>query len=107
MAKKKTPPPVEFPSGEILAELKTLLKVKGAKKRAASAWPLLLQAAPNSDFPVVMDFALENGLAHSLDAQQTMNGQPVLSTSWTSPVDGLEMIWIPPGPFCIGSKKTR
>jgi serine/threonine-protein kinase len=113
MAKKKKAAPAaaasEFPSGDVLAELKTVLKERNAKKRSQAAWRQILRAAPNNDFPVVMDFALENGLIHALDdaAKQLENGQRALSIIWTNPIDGSEMVWVPPGPFCVGANKNR
>jgi serine/threonine-protein kinase len=112
MAKKKQPAESaaadEFPSSAVLAELKSLVKVRDAQKRSLQAWHLILKASANSDFPVVMDFAQENSLVLALDGagKQLEDGQRVVSVTWVNPIDGSEMIWIPPGRFYVGPDKA-
>jgi serine/threonine-protein kinase len=113
MSKRKepaAPPPDAYPSADVLAALKELLgKRQSRDRRAREAWPLVLRAGANSDFPVVADFALENDLIVALetpsDGKALAKGAKV--PSWINPVDGSEMVWIPPGPFVVGSKKEK
>jgi hypothetical protein len=68
------------------------------------AWPLVVRAGANSDFPVVADFALENELIVALENPSV---GPSLAKgtripSWFNPIDGSEMVWIAPGPFLVG-----
>jgi serine/threonine-protein kinase len=99
---KDTPPagPDAYPSAAVL---KALAEVKGKRlskeRRAREAWPLIVQAAANCDFPVIADFALENELVAAL-----VDDRGPRVASWANPVDGSEMIWIPPGPFVVGKE---
>ena len=113
MSKRKNtaaPPPNPYPSADLLAGLKGLLgKRLSRDKRVREAWPLVVRAGANSDFPVVADFALENELIVALenpsDARLLAKGAKV--PTWINPIDSSEMVWIPPGPFLVGSKKEK
>lgn len=90
-----------YPSAEILVELQALPRKRISKQaRAERAWKLVLSAYGNSDFGAVLDYAMENDLVRSL-------GEMTRSSMWVNPIDGSEMIWIPPGPFVVGKDKTR
>jgi serine/threonine-protein kinase len=97
------------PSAKVLGELSELVHKKKGRARAAQVWALLLHALDNPDFGVVLDFAVENGLASSLEAEggRSAGGLRYLSTMWVNPVDGSEMIWIPPGPFFYAKRKQQ
>jgi serine/threonine-protein kinase len=93
-----------------MAALKELVVKRQARdKRVREAWPQILRAGANSDFPVVADFALENELVVALetpsDGKALARGAKL--PTWVNPVDGSEMVWIPPGPFLVGSKKEK
>jgi formylglycine-generating enzyme required for sulfatase activity len=112
MSKRKgpAPPPDPYPSAALLAALKELLGKRLSRERLVrEAWPLVVRAGANSDFPVVADFALENELIAALetptDARTLAQGAKV--PTWLNPVDGSEMVWIPPGPFLVGPKKDQ
>ncbi len=110
MSKSKEPPapPVNpYPSAAILGSLKELLgKRLSRDKKVREAWALVLRAGANEDFPVVADFALENewiaALENPTDTRVLARGAKV--PTWLNPLDGSEMVWIPPGPFLIGPK---
>ncbi len=93
--------PDQTPSDEALAALKKLSRSGGAG-RALAAWRAVVAASADPDFPVVLDFALEHGLVVSLDAAPGKRRGPAPSVSWVNPIDGSEMVWIPPGPFVVG-----
>jgi formylglycine-generating enzyme required for sulfatase activity len=95
------------PSAGLLAELEGLLREPQAPRRALRAWQVVLRASTNPDFPVLLDFALENGLIVSLEAprERGAHGQPEQHAPWVNPVDGSEMIWIPPGPYYVGRER--
>jgi serine/threonine-protein kinase len=94
-------PREEYPSATVLVSLREVVKRTRTPQVAAEAWRLVVAASANSDFGVVADFALENELIASLEAPA---GREVRNPVWTNPIDGSEMVWIPPGPFFIGSK---
>jgi formylglycine-generating enzyme required for sulfatase activity len=94
----------EQPSAVLFAQLKGLLSESDAKKRGLRAWDLLTHAADQADFGGVLDFALEHGLVLAAEAEAA---QASPSTLWVNPIDGSEMVWIPPGSFSVGSEKKR
>jgi serine/threonine-protein kinase len=83
--------------GDLLLELEKVRRVKDGARRALDAWRLVTRAYGLKDWQVVVDYAVENGLVEPFVA-----AAPVL---WTNPIDGSEMVFIPPGPFYVGSKK--
>lgn len=85
-----------FPSATLLARLE---EIRHQQHAVPKAWPLIAEAARNADGYGVIDYAMEHGLAESLD------GTP--PQSWRNPVDGTEMIWIPGGPFHYGPEMQR
>jgi|SRR5579883_403233 len=87
-----------FPSAKAIVELETLAKKKADTKRAAEVWRVVTGAAANPDFHAVLDFAREHELV--LPCEQTDPTAPNLT--WTNPIDGSEMVWIPPGKFIYG-----
>jgi formylglycine-generating enzyme required for sulfatase activity len=96
-----TPAPAKttaLPSAPALHELTLLAKQKPSAKRNASAWAIVAGVMGNPDAHAVLDFARENELA--LPCEQT-DGSANLT--WTNPIDGSEMVWIPPGTFVYGS----
>jgi serine/threonine-protein kinase len=94
----------EYPSAGLLAELQRLQHEKDKDARAREVWRVLFQASANSDFPVVRDFALETGLVTDCTPD---TGRGAKNLTWGNPIDGSEMVWIPPGPFVVGTKKER
>src|SRR5206468_618206 len=58
---------------------------------------------------MVLDFALENGLIRSCeaDAEAARTADPPRRFGWSNPVDGTEMIWIPAGRFVTGVNKKK
>jgi serine/threonine-protein kinase len=98
----------EYPSADLLSELDTLRHEADAAKRWRGCWRALLRGAGNADAPVLFDFALEHGLIQSCDTDGGgRRGQAAHITAWTNPIDGSQMIWIPPGPFFVGRDKDR
>src|SRR5262245_4901687 len=89
------------PSADLVSGLRDLLSEGDKKRRGQAAWRLVLQAAGNPDFPVVLDFAFENDLIASCDTA----GKLARYTTWVNPIDRSEMVWIPPGPFYIGEDR--
>jgi formylglycine-generating enzyme required for sulfatase activity len=105
MSKRKQ----EYPSADLMTQLEALRDKPDTTKRATSAWLLMIQALGNADFPVVFDFALEHELIQSCDATRkaTAGGPVIANQTWVNPIDGSEMIWVPPGPFVVGEDKVR
>src|SRR5262245_53406809 len=98
----------DTPSAMLFRELQELLHKEDNKQRAFRAWQIVLEASGNSDFAVIFDFALEKELILTVDpGDKSADGQPRGSTLWTNPVDGSQMVWIPPGPFYVGKEKER
>jgi serine/threonine-protein kinase len=89
-----------YPSAKAIGELESLTKKKGSKDRAVAAWRLVTGAAANPDFHAVLDFARDHELV--LPCEQNDPSAPNLV--WTNPIDGSEMVWIPPGKFVYGTQ---
>jgi serine/threonine-protein kinase len=98
-----------YPSSPQFAELQKLQHEAPGKKRSSRAWRLLGQAYGNDDLPVLLDFALEQGLVNSCEAawQKAQKDRPSRCVSWVNPADGSEMIWIPAGPFFVGPRQRK
>jgi serine/threonine-protein kinase len=94
--------PDDYPSAAVLAALEEMARNPLPPERhGAEAWKLLARAMGNDDFPVVLDFALENELILPLD------GRGGRAQTWVNPIDGSEMVWIPPGPFLATRQRQR
>jgi serine/threonine-protein kinase len=89
-----------FPSAKAIVELEALAKKKPTKGRALAAWKLVTAAAVNADAHGVLDFAREHELV--LPCEQTDSG--AVNLTWTNPIDGSEMVWIPAGKFPHGTE---
>jgi serine/threonine-protein kinase len=97
----------DLPSADVLGELRGLVSKRDKKARARRAWEIVTGAYGNSDFAVVLDFALENELVLPCDTDRSdkkAGPQGQIST-WVNPLDGSEMVWIPPGPFYVGEER--
>lgn len=107
MSKKnaKAPAPVETdpnPSGNLLAELETLRREPNPQR----AWQIILTGASKPDFAVILDYALEHGLVRPCEERtQARRGPSPSPVTWINPIDGSEMVWIPPGPFVVGKDR--
>lgn len=97
------------PSADLLAELEQLRTEEDENKRALRAWDVILRGTPHSDFSVLLDFALENGLVRGLErgSAAASPAEQTKASTWINPTDGSEMIWIPPGPFFVKESKQR
>jgi serine/threonine-protein kinase len=60
-----------------------------------------------ADWGSVVDYAVENDLVQPCVIGPTRRREPLSPAAWVNPVDGSEMIWIPPGPFLVGAESTR
>lgn len=104
MSKKKVAAEVDhYPSASALVALQRMAGEPPSADRSGRAWRAVAGAAGNPDFHAVLDFALENALV--LPCEETDPAAPNLT--WVNPIDGGEMVWIPPGPFVHGKlRKT-
>lgn len=84
---------------EFWPQLEEAVAQRGAPEGSAQAWRLLTRARSEADFPVMLDFALERELVEPMSDARP--GQRI-DAGWTNPIDGSEMIWIPPGPSYLG-----
>lgn len=89
-----------YPSAKALVELEALTKQEGTPARALAAWRIVTASARNPDAHAVLDFAREHELV--LPCEHTDPSAPNLS--WTNPLDGSEMVWIPAGKFPVGTE---
>ena len=90
-------------SEELFAELEQAAD-SGGDDQPAQAWQILSRAESDDDFDVALDFALEREMI-SMEMAGLVRGRIVLEEmhiSWRNPVDGSEMVWIPPGRFVVG-----
>ena len=99
----------EYPSADLLTELDGLRREKDKDQRSLRAWQIILRASTNSDFGVVLDYAVENGLIQACDTDgaRGRRGPRPQSVLWVNPLDGSQMVWIPPGPFFVGADKDK
>jgi serine/threonine-protein kinase len=88
------------PSAKAMVELEALTKKKADGARAKAAWRAVTGAAANPDFHVVLDYACEHEFV--LPCEQT--DHTAANLTWTNPIDGSEMVWIPAGKFIYGTK---
>lgn len=88
------------PSAKVLQELSELTKQDATPERAKAAWRLVTSVAFNPDAHAVIDFARENELVLPCEHTDTSTA----NLTWTNPLDGSEMVWIPPGKFVYGTE---
>jgi serine/threonine-protein kinase len=101
-------PPAESLSEKLWAELTALARETDHERRWRRAWQLVVESAGKSDFPVVLDFALEHGLVLPGDGGRSQTGgSENRNPTWINPTDGSQMVWIPPGPFYVGRDNRR
>lgn len=88
-------------SAQTLLDLEQLLLLPQAD-RGRRAWELVVRAQNNPDFHVVLDYATDKELVIPCGV-----GDPTRepNLTWTNPIDGSEMVWIPPGKFRLGEDK--
>ena len=91
------------PSAATLVALEQLL-LRPKPDRSRPAWELVVRAQDNPDFHVVLDYATDKELVLPCGV-----GDPKREPNlvWTNPIDGSEMVWIPPGSFRFGEDKER
>jgi formylglycine-generating enzyme required for sulfatase activity len=107
--KKPAPPTSDRPSltPQILKDLESLRHEAETADRLLRAWQLVTKSYGETDGYAAVDFALENGLVRPCDLGapgRRSRGLRVVPT-WANPVDGSEMVWIPPGPFLRGPER--
>jgi len=98
---EESPRTSEPPSAKALHELTLLAKQQPSPKRAAAAWRLVTSVMGNPDSHGVIDFARENDLVLPCEHTDTATA----NLTWKNPLDGSEMVWIPPGKFIYGATK--
>lgn len=89
------------PSAQTLLDLEQLLLLPKAD-RGRRAWELVVRAQANPHFHVVLDYATDKELVIPCGVSDPKR-EPNLT--WTNPIDGSEMVWIPPGKFRFGADK--
>ncbi len=93
---------------DLLAQLRGLTTEANARQRVYQAWQIVLRAVADPDLGVLLDFAVDNGLVQPLPSgKPNWRAAPPSPQSWVNPIDGSEMIWIPPGPFQVGDARNR
>lgn len=88
------------PSAQTLLDLEQLLLLPKTE-RSNRAWELVTRVQGNSDFHVVLDYATDKELVMPCGVSDPKR-EPNLT--WTNPLDGSEMVWIPPGKFRFGDE---
>jgi serine/threonine-protein kinase len=97
----------EYTADEVLAELEKVRWEKDAAERARLAWWWVTRAFGIADWGPVVDYAYENDLVRPCVTGGTSRREPLAPAAWVNPIDGSEMIWIPPGPFFVGRKNEK
>ena len=90
----------EYPSASLLSELDQWRDAADSPDREREIWRILTRAARNADFPILLDYAYDHGLATPCETPKRGQGR---APSWTHPIDGSTLIWIGPGRFLVGS----
>src|SRR5262245_2084220 len=96
----------ERPLTDVLLEELDALRHGTAPHCFRRAWQLLA-LVDGGDRQAVVNRAVEYGLVKLCEIEKT-EAAPAAGARhlcWANPTDGSEMIWIPPGPFCIGLHK--
>ena len=91
-------------AAEALSGLEALRRQAPGPARARDAWRLVTGASGDGDFGAVLDFALDHGLVLPCEADPAGRAANLV---WTNPLDGSEMVWVPPGPFYVGEDRRR
>jgi serine/threonine-protein kinase len=97
-------------AGTLIVQLEGVRRIREAKERGLQAWKVLTQSYGIPDAYTVVDYAIEHELVQpcvSADTSKHGGQAPADTISWVNPLDGSEMIWIPPGPFLVGAKNER
>ena len=98
MSKKKEEAVDHYPSAKALIALQAIAGEKASGDRTIRAWREIATVAGNPDAHAVLDFAMESGLASACEQLDPL----APNVTWTNPLDGSEMVWIPPGAFVYG-----
>ncbi len=96
----------EYAAGEVQVELEKVRREKDGAERARLAWWWVTRAFGAADWGIVVDYAVENELVQPC----VLGGakwEPLAPVAWVNPIDGSEMVWIPPGPFLVGRDNER
>lgn len=109
MSKKHDEPAAGPGAGDLLLELEKVRREKDDAGRARAAWGVVARAYGMKDWYAVVDYAVESGLVEPLVAAAAGDGKGrrglAAPVTWVNPIDGSEMVFIPPGPFYVGPKK--
>jgi serine/threonine-protein kinase len=97
VSKKRLEAPAQSGAGYYIVTLDKVRREKDDALRRLYAWRVVTEAYGLKDWEVVVDYALENSLVEPLVSVTV----PLM---WTNPIDGSEMVFIPPGPFFVGPK---
>ncbi|MEK6238597.1 MAG: formylglycine-generating enzyme family protein [Planctomycetales bacterium] len=91
---------------ELAAEMKRLAGIKDRDARTLGAWNALTLAGDG--FNDALQFAIDKKLVDPDSAARIklQHAGRVNRAYWKNPADDSEMVWIPPGRFLVGSRKT-
>ncbi|QEL16374.1 formylglycine-generating enzyme family protein [Limnoglobus roseus] len=92
-----------LPSAPTLVALERLLTAPPPTALGGEAWRLITAALGHADFYAVLDYALDAGLVEPCGVFDP-GREPNLT--WVNPIDGSEMVWIPPGRCMIGPDRV-
>ena len=87
----------------------TTLAALPPHERLARSWRILTEIESADDFAESLRFAVERGFVDAEFAPQLLGDDYATAPNryWVNPIDGSEMVWIPPGPFLIGDEQRR
>ena len=87
----------------------TTLAALPPHERIASAWRILATIEAADEFAEALKFAVRQGFVDAEFVPQLLGdpGSAAPKRYWVNPIDGSEMVWIPPGPFMIGEEQRR
>jgi serine/threonine-protein kinase len=87
----------------------TILAALPSHVRLAAAWRILTAIEASDEFAEALNFAVRQGFVDADFAPQLLGDPDATAPNryWVNPIDGSEMVWIPPGPFMIGQEQRR
>ena len=93
----------------LLTRLRELAVQISRVTRVRGAWDILTSAESDDELDVAVDYSIGHALIHARDAApiRAQHRARIDRRSWTNPIDDLEMIWIPAGPFRVGNQRIE
>lgn len=89
-------------AGDVIRDLEAISE--STADRLQRVWQALINCSDADEFAIGLDFAMDTGLYDTPFAGHLRGDrrQATMRECWVNPIDGSEMVWIPPGRFICG-----